>query len=332
MLNTIASDQELMKLWEQMVLKSIMEIGLDKLKKAMYDAICAAKKECFGKKPGDCPVSSFGNGGSLFGAEPDDKLLREIRKRFKELSGPYLSLLSSIMDAEQLEQFLISTVCMYSGNGNSGNSILPENIVGKLDFAGLISDAISKRQRSAQQMQQFFDTFENGLGDELSNLLNEKRYLDEEGKFAKNRIVEYADNYLKLLETLNESANLVMPDLEAYAKAALDIRNRKLKENGLYEIGRGIVQLHDSEQFIVPEIVYVKNISHHQIGAAKDTGLSGPSFFSHAWGGAPRAERDIIIDGNLDEWRNVYRYKLKGKRQGEYPLPQDLQSCNFLIR
>jgi hypothetical protein len=331
MLNTIASDQELMKLWEQMVLKSIMEIGLDKLKKAMYEAICAAKNECFGKKPGDCPVSSFGNGGSFFGAEPDEKFLREIRKRFKELSGPYLSLLSSMMDPKQLEQFLISTVCMYSGNGNFGNAKLPGNITDKLDFAGLINDAISKRQRSAQQMKQFFDTFKNGLGNEITELLNAKELFDEEGKFAKNRIVEYADNYLKLLETLNESANLAMPDLEAYAKAALDIRNRKLKENGLYEIGRGLVALHDSEQFTIPEMVYIKNVSRNQTGAAKDTGLCSPSFFSHAWGGAPRAESAIIIDGNLNEWQNVYRYKLRGKRQGENPLPQELQSCNYLL-
>jgi hypothetical protein len=331
MIGNIIADQELLKLWEELLTKSIMEIGLDKLKKAITDALCAAKKQCHGSKRGDSPVSSFGNGGSVFGAEPDEEFIRTFRERFKELSGPYLSLLSTLMGAEELSQFLKGQVIGSLSGGKSSDGSLLKSFAGKVDFDGMIRDAISRQQRSAMQMHQFFDTFTQGFGTEISELLGAEGMLDEEGNLAKNRVIDFTDNYLKQLEILTENANVVMPDLQTYAQAAIDIRNRKLKAKGVYELGRGFVSSADSEQYVIPEMVTFKNNSYRQMHTTKDTGLYRPSFYSHAWGGAPHTERPVVIDGVLDEWQSVYRFKLKGKRLGELPLPAELQSCNFLL-
>jgi hypothetical protein len=331
MIENIVSDQELMKLWEELVMKSIMEIGLDKLKHAIAEAMCDAKKQCFGRKPGDSPVSSFGNGGTIFGAEPDEEFIRKFRNRFKELSGPYLSLISSLMGEDELSQFLYGQMVGYLSGGNSFSESQLKNLAEKFDFDGMIRDAISKQQRSAMQARQFFDTFEHGFGKEISDLLGKEGILDEEGKLSKNRIVDFAENYLSLLENLAENANMVMPDLEKYAQAALDIRNRKLKVHGLYELGRGFIASSDSDQFVAPEMITFRNTNFHHTHTTRDTGLCKASFFAHAWGGAPHTEQPVVLDGNLDEWKNASRFKLKGKRQGELPLPPEFQSCNFLL-
>lgn len=330
LLADVAADQELLKLWEELVMKSIMQIGLDKIKQAVADAMRDAKKTCFGRKEGDCPVSSFGNGGPFFGIEPQEEFIRQFQKRFKELSGPYLSLLSSLMGADDLSQFLEDEAQVYlCGGSQIGNSL--KNLSDKFDFEGMIREALGRQQRSAMQRRQFFDTFTHGFGAEISELLGQEGMLDEEGRMAKNRIVEYADNYLKLLEDIADNANIVMPDLEKYAKAALDIRNRKLKTDGLYELGRGFTAISDSEQFVIPEMVTFRKSTIRQMRTTRDTGLYKPSFFCHAWGGAPHTEQPVYIDGNLGEWGNALRFKLKGKRQGELPLPSELHSCNYLL-
>jgi hypothetical protein len=82
MLMDVAADQELLKLWEELVRKSIMEIGLDILKQAITDAMRDAQKMCFNKKKGESPVSSFGNGGELFGIEHQEEFIRQFQKRF----------------------------------------------------------------------------------------------------------------------------------------------------------------------------------------------------------------------------------------------------------
>ncbi len=331
MIEEIVADQELLKLWEELVLKSIMEVGLDKLKQAIADAMCGANKRIFGRKQGNSLVSSFGNGGTVFGAEPDEDFIREFKNQFKKLSGPYLSLLAPLMGSEELSQFLCGQVAGYFPGGHIKNGTQLKKITEKVDFNEMIRDAVSKQQRSSMQARQFFDTFKQGFGREVSEMLDMKGALDEEGRLAKDRITELAENYVNLLENLAENANLVMPDLEKYAQAAMAMRNRRLKTHGLYELGRGFVAQRDSEQFVAPEMVTFRNSSAGQKCTSNDNGLCQPSFFSHAWGGAPRAEQPVIIDGNLDEWKNALQYKLKGKRQGDRPLPQELQSCNFLL-
>jgi hypothetical protein len=331
MLMDVAADQELLKLWEELVRKSIMEIGLDILKQAITDAMRDAQKMCFNKKKGESPVSSFGNGGELFGIEHQEEFIRQFQKRFKELSGPYLSLLSSLMGAEVLNQFLNSEAQGYlcAGNSRNGNSF--KNLSEKFDFEGMIREAISRQQRWAMQTGQFFDTFTHGFGKEISELLGEAGMLDEEGRLSKNCIVEYADNYLKLLETISDNANIVMPDLGKYAQAALDIRNRKLKVRGLYELGRGFTAIADTGKFVTPEMVTFRKSNATQVHTTRDTGLCKPSFFCHAWGGAPHTEQPVYIDGNLEEWKSSLRFRLDGKRQGELPLPSELQSSNYLL-
>jgi hypothetical protein len=333
LIEPVITDQDLLKLWEQMVMKSIMEIGLEKIKKALQDALVAAEKQCLGNKSGDCPVPSFGNGGPLFGAEPDQKFLKEFRKQFKEFSGPFLSLLSSLMGAEHLEQFLLGNMSISLETKGSVKTSLSKKVVEELDFSGLIEDAVKRQQKSDRQMRQFFDTFEQGFGKEISEMMGKEGMLDEEGNIAKNIITQYADDYLKQLQTISENYNFVMPDLELYAKAALNIRNRGLKENGILEIGRGIQSVQDTEQFIVPKQIFIRGTIKEQTVSFKDSGLCKPAFYTHAWGGAPRAEKQVIIDGYLDEWKhaNRYKYKLTGARQGNDPLPAELESCNYLL-
>jgi len=331
LLKTIVSDEELLNLWEQLVTKTIMEIGLDKIKEAMLESIYAAKRECHGRKQGDCQVSSFGNGGDLFGAEPDQDFIREFRKRFKELRGPYLSLLASFMGAEPLEQLLLDNFSLFSGKKGSEKSPLSRKLTDQLDFKGMINESVNSQKKFVWQMQQFFNTFEHGFGKEIANMLSKDGLLDEEGNIAKNRLQYYADNYLKLVENLSEISNSVVPDLELYARAALDIRNRRLKENGLYEIGRGIISQNDSEYYTIPEMVYIRSRIPLKTQSVDTSKLLNPPFFTHSWGGAPRAEKPVTIDGNLDEWKDVYRYRLTGKRDGNLPLPYGLQSCNYLL-
>lgn len=331
LLKTIISDEELLNLWEQLVTKTIMEAGLDKIKTAMLESINAAKLKCHGRKPGDCPVSSFGNGGEVFGAEPDQDFIREFRKRFKEFSGPYLSLLASFMGTEPLERLLLDNFSLFSGLKESEKSPPGRKLTDQLDFKGMINESVSSQQKAAWKTQQFFNTFEHGFGKEISDMLSKDGLLNEEGNIAKNRLQQYADNYLKLVKTLSDESNCVVPDLELYARAALDIRNRRLKENGLYEIGRGIISQNTNEYFTIPELIYIKSGVPLKTQAVDTLKLLKPPFFTHAWGGSPRAEKPVIIDGNLDEWKDVYRYKLTGNRQGNLPLPQELQSCNYLL-
>lgn len=331
MIEEIVADKELLKLWEELVLKSIMEVGLDKLKQAIADAMCGANKRIFGRKSGNSPVSSFGNGGTVFGAEPDAEFTREFKNQFKKLSGPYLSLLASLMGSEELSQFLSGQVAGFFPGGNIGNGAQLKKFTEKVDFNEMIMDAVNKQQRSSMQANQFFETFKHGFGTEISDMLDMKGALDEEGRLAKDRITELVEKYVNLLENLAENANLLMPDLEKYARAALDMRNRRLKTHGLYELGRGFVAHSDSEQFVTPEMVTFRNFISGQTHTSNYTGLCQPSFFSHAWGGAPHTEQPVVIDGNLGEWKHAMKYKLSGKRQGGLSLPPELQSCNFLL-
>jgi hypothetical protein len=331
MIEEIVADQELLKLWEELVLKTIMEVGLDKLKQAIADAMCGLNKRIYGRKSGESPVSSFGNGGNVFGAEPDEEYIREFKNRFKKLSGPYLSLLASLMGPEELGQFLCGQIAGYFSGGSFGNGSQLKKFTDRVDFNEMIRDAVSKQQRSSMQARQFFETFTHAFGREVSEMLDMEGVLDEEGRLAKGRIADLAENYVNLLENLAENANLVMPDLEKYAQAAMTMRNRRLKVHGLYELGRGFVAHSDSEQFVTPEMVTFKNSNFRQMRTTNDTGLCQSSFFSHAWGAAPHTEQPVVIDGNLDEWKSAARFKLKGKRQGALPLPPELQSCNFLL-
>ncbi len=339
-LQQIFYDAEMVRLWHEALMQSIYEIGIEKLLDALEDAISIVMDD--GKpapvelpcRPGQLSgIASTGSGGRNFGIELNqDKLADRIREEFLRLMGPLLSQMAVKGDGRAIGELLTAEANARLGT-MMGNDSLAQAITDRIGFERIMLEAAEKEFGNGrlQQAEQALEAFEKGLGGELGQMLEYEQMLRALNA-GPNRMRELADRYWEFLKQLAATPNLLMPNLEKYAEAALSVRNRALAQRGTYDIDRGVFIPVDHLKYRTPETILLPPLPEEKDSANHSPNtLEPPSFASHAFGGSVRREQPIVIDGTLGEWDDVGSFKLVGEGQGMPQLPPDFLDCNYLL-
>ncbi len=332
-------DAEMVRLWHEALMKSIYEVGIEKVLAAVEKAL----KNCL---PSGCSVpplpsklgqiegvASSGTGGRNFGIELNqDEVAKKIREEFLRLMGPLLSELARRGDSYAIGEQLTAEAAARLGT-MIGNDSLALEIAAKIGFEQIMLEAAKNEfgKGRLHQAEQALEAFEKGLGGELGRILEYEQML-RTLEAGPNRIHELADRYWEFLKQLAATPNLLVPNLEKYAEAALSVRNRNLTERGIYDIDRGVFLPIDHLDYRTPESILLPPVP--TVKDSKEVSspmLEKPSFATHAFGGALRCEQPIVIDGILEEWSDTDPFRLYGEGQGLPELPQKYQDCNHLL-
>lgn len=333
-------DAEMVRLWHEALMKSIYEIGIEKL----LDALERAIQPCIpSTDPAPVPlpsnsaqfssVASSGNGGRNFGIELNqDETARRIREEFLRLMGPLLSRMARYGDGHAIGEMLAAEANARLGK-MIGNDSLAREITDEIDFHQIMREAAEENFGDGRlhQAAQALKAFEKGLGDELGQILDYEQML-RTLEAGPNRVRELADRYWEFLKQLASTPNLLVPNLEKYAEAALSVRNRDLAQRGTYDIDRGVFLPVNHLDYRTPESILLPSLpTVNDSSDATGQTLEDPTFATHAFGGALRRERPILIDGILEEWGDADSFRLVGEGQGLSQLPSEFRDCNYLL-
>jgi len=351
-LHSMTTDPKLLKLWKEAMHYSLRKAALDSLRTlAEKAAKCglyrtmnnsgmpAMTPEQFpSKRDCDCPfdIPVFQPGSSCSSGSPEsvrhfEESLATILNEMMRATGSHYLLSMVPFDEAVGEMSREAYKALYSAlNGDAAGLAWLESV----NLEKAIEDALNKGAAANGKAQQaaveLFETITMGLGSDIAAWLSQgpspAQLRNNPDYFS-----DWADNYLSVLSRMATTPNMVVPDLDKFAEAARKIRNRYLPESDRIVMGQGGDRQIDSTDYFIPQWIYLPEKPRAPSRAHRSSSLIKPEMEYHAFGGARRKTRPIILDGNLDEWESASSLKLCGSSVGASKLSPELRNSNCLM-
>lgn len=341
-LAAVFREEQLQKLLEQAFLFSMRDVAWKRLKEALQQAIeeCLAQESgaAAGKgwdSQGRYAFPSRGKGGSFLGFDRESAQKFESRLLsllIQKSAGSGLGNLASLFPQAEMRQQLSDFAKEVTVRARGGG-VDAKKWAQTIAFARIIEKAFrvnpGPRKGALQQAEELLNTIDKILGRIMASqfsLWPSAQELKQNPWYFN----ELADSYWNLVYQMSLYPNLITPNLNAYSKAALEMRNRMLPQSTKLLVGSAPSRNLQELFHFTPRNVFIGSapLIHDTV---RPTLLVKPEFATHAWGAAIRSTRAIILDGILDEWGDCSAYALWGRAQGPAEMPPLLRGGNFLM-